>query len=103
VIVSGGQQGGVYHLSVADKGRGLPAEALERIREIQTGVKKRPERLGEDEVPGLGYVIITELVLVLGGRLMVESSSKGARITIMLPMEDRTRGKEAAQVPAAAL
>jgi signal transduction histidine kinase len=72
-------------VSIADTGRGIPAEDLPRIFERFYQVDKaRASRRGS----GLGLAIAREIVEAHGGRIGVESvESLGTRFTVALPVE----------------
>jgi signal transduction histidine kinase len=84
VIVSGEQRPDAYRLVVADDGPGLPERTANAIRLLQQGSGRRASE-GSD-VLGLGYVIITELLQLLGGELLIgDNAGRGSRITVVLP------------------
>jgi signal transduction histidine kinase len=72
-------------VSIADTGRGIPAEDLPRIFERFYQVDKaRADRRGS----GLGLAIAREIVEAHGGRIGVESvEGVGTRFTVALPVE----------------
>jgi signal transduction histidine kinase len=86
VIISGEQLPDAYCFTVSDDGPGLPAQTMTAIERL------RAEGLGDSSAMlGLGYMIITELVRLMGGELRVEPGP-GARITVLLtPLRDAVR------------
>jgi signal transduction histidine kinase len=82
--VPAGAQAGWVEVSVADTGRGIPAQDLPRIFERFYQVDKaRAARRGS----GLGLAIAQEIVEAHGGRIGVESAEgQGARFTVVLPV-----------------
>jgi signal transduction histidine kinase len=79
-----GAQAGWVEVSVADTGRGIPAQDLPRVFERFYQVDKaRAARRGS----GLGLAIAKEIVEAHGGRISVESSEgQGTRFTVVLPV-----------------
>jgi signal transduction histidine kinase len=77
-------QAGWVEVSVADTGRGIPAQDLPRVFERFYQVDKaRAARRGS----GLGLAIAKEIVEAHGGRISVESAEgQGARFTVVLPV-----------------
>ena len=69
--------------SVADQGRGIPAESLSRL--FRKFSKARPQE--QDEDTGLGLAICKGIVEAHGGRIWAESDGPelGARFTFTLP------------------
>ena len=80
---AGGQAGWV-EVSVADTGRGIPAQDLPRVFERFYQVDKaRAAQRGS----GLGLAIAKEVVEAHGGRISVESAEgQGTRFTVVLPV-----------------
>jgi len=77
--------GGVVHVRVADTGRGIPADQLERIFEpfVQVDRHRTPE---SQQGVGLGLAISRELARGMGGDLTVESTpGVGSTFTLTLP------------------
>jgi signal transduction histidine kinase len=79
-----GSQAGWVEVSVADTGRGIPAQDLPRVFERFYQVDKaRAARRGS----GLGLAIAKEIVEAHGGRIGVESvEGQGTRFTVTLPV-----------------
>lgn len=68
-------------LSVADRGEGIPPEALARV--FEPGVRLTERRAGS----GLGLAIVAEIASAHGGGVEVESEpGRGATFTIALPL-----------------
>jgi two-component system sensor histidine kinase BaeS len=84
VEVSVRRDGEVARVSVADNGRGIPAEQLEKIFERFYRVD---EARGRDSGgAGLGLAIVRRLVEAHGGRVWAESGDAGATLTFVLPL-----------------
>jgi two-component system sensor histidine kinase KdpD len=79
------------HVSVADRGQGIPADALPKIFERY----RRGEAHAEGGSVGLGLFIVRSLTQGHGGRVWAENrEGGGARITFTLPLRrvgDRVR------------
>lgn len=88
VRVSGGPANGDYSIMVADAGHGMSAQALAYIRTLQTKGPVDAPSAEHEGVQGLGYVIIVELVRLLGARMEIDSApDKGTRVTITLTIK----------------
>ncbi len=73
-----------YVLYVEDRGPGIPAEVIERLR-TPVGFRARLASLRQH--PGLGLVVVQYLVDAHGGYLAIESSpGGGTRIRVTLPL-----------------
>ncbi len=79
----------VYKIIIADNGKGMHPEQLERIRTINNqNFPMSVNPASGENGNGLGYLIITELVELLKGKLQIESSyGKGTRVEIILPLQ----------------
>ncbi len=78
------RDGGV-EISVADTGIGIPADMLERIFDAFRQVDGTPGRSGG---VGLGLHLVCRLLLMLGGRVEVESEiAVGSTFRIWMPVE----------------
>jgi signal transduction histidine kinase len=86
ITVTVGQgQGGTAVLSVADTGRGIPAEDLPHV--FDRFYRADPSRSRKSGGSGLGLAIVKQLVEAHDGRVRVESMSDvGTRFTIELPL-----------------
>ena len=87
-------------ISVADEGRGIPAESLPLLFRKFSAVQA--EEQGGDT--GLGLAICKGIVEAHGGRIRAESDGPGlgARFTFTLPVAAATAGTHAAGSPATA-
>ncbi|WP_284348237.1 GAF domain-containing sensor histidine kinase [Roseisolibacter agri] len=75
---------GVVRLQVADTGRGIPADQLERIFEPFVQVDRHRTRASQQGV-GLGLAISRDLARAMGGDLTVESAvGVGSTFTLVL-------------------
>ena len=89
IVMEGKQIDTAYHLFVKDTGKGMHPEQLERIRTISqhNNVLYVNPASGENG-NGLGYLIVTEMVDLLGGQLKIESApGKGTTVEIILPLQ----------------
>ena len=95
------EAGDRLHLSITDSGRGIDAEALDRIFEPFEQFERRPENARGGL--GLGLTIARRLAESHGGRLTVESAGRdrGAKFTLELPVvrEQPEPGQPPAQSP----
>jgi PAS domain S-box-containing protein len=86
VKISAERENGVVQVSVADSGRGIPAEALDSIFEKFVQVKQPA-----DSTPGsvgLGLAIAKEVVEAHGGKIWVTSEvGKGSTFAFTIPLE----------------
>jgi len=94
VTISAGREDGMAQISVADSGRGIPAEALETIFEKFVQVKQ-----SHDATPGsvgLGLAIAKEVVEAHGGRIWVTSEmGKGSTFFFTIPLLQETQPERA--------
>lgn len=85
ITISAGRENGMAQISVADSGRGIPAEALDSIFEKFVQVKQ-----STDATPGsvgLGLAIAKEVVEAHGGRIWVTSEvGKGSTFSFTIPV-----------------
>jgi two-component system sensor histidine kinase KdpD len=86
------EEGGMLAIHVADRGPGVPPEAIERIFEPFYRPPGAPPDVGS---AGLGLSIARQLAEVQGGRLMYEPRPGGGSVfTLLLPtMRDGTAGE----------
>ncbi|PYM96520.1 MAG: hypothetical protein DME04_01790 [Candidatus Rokuibacteriota bacterium] len=74
---------GVVAIEVADSGRGIPAEALERVFEPYY---RAPDVAGVAPGTGIGLAVVKALVEAHGGAVRVDSvPALGTRVTFVLP------------------
>ena len=85
------RQGGHIELSVADGGKGMPPDVLERVFEPFFTAKRGSTRPGT----GLGLSISHAIVRQHGGRIVAESAGpgKGSRFLVQLPAARQEEGK----------
>ena len=95
IRVSAGRDDGVVAVSVADEGRGVPAERLPFLFRKFSRIDGRD---GEQEIAGsgLGLAICKGIVEAHGGRIRAESAGPdlGARFTFTLPVADAAPARE---------
>ncbi len=74
-----------YTITVSDTGHGMSETALAYIHALRSGSPVKQETPNEEGVHGLGYVIIIELVRLLGASMDVYSSQgEGTRVKLGL-------------------
>ena len=79
------QRGGAVLLTVADTGRGIPPEVLDRVFRRYT-VRATPEDLSPAMGGGLGLYLVSGLARMLEGTLMIESRpGEGTVARLSLP------------------
>lgn len=94
VDVDAKQNGREVTISVTDRGRGIPAEDLDRIFEK---FYRRSNTDGRAPGTGLGLSIARGFVEAMGGRIHAESPAanrRGTRIVMRFPAGDAVAGKE---------
>jgi len=83
------KQNNQYEITIEDNGKGMSEQQLTRITKL---INKQPlneedEQLDNKEGFGLGYIIISELVQILNGKIEVQSKlGLGTKVTISLPL-----------------
>jgi len=82
VEVSAGRDGQSLRISVSDSGRGVPLELREVLLEQRPQWK--PEGLDNGSA-GLSLAIAKEIVEAHGGRIFLDSSTKGSTFVVQLP------------------
>lgn len=82
VEVSAGRDGQSLRISVSDSGRGVPLELRDVLLEQRPQWK--PEGLDNGSA-GLSLAIAKEIVEAHGGRIFLDSSTKGSTFVIQLP------------------
>lgn len=83
IRVSCVQHDGRYSITVEDNGPGIHEQVLARIRRIPEKMKAvQPDSSGGGN--GLGFIIITELLELLDGKLHISSSDAGTQVTITI-------------------
>ncbi len=89
IRVSAVQEGVHVAFSVADEGRGIPAESLSRL--FRKFSRVQPEEQGEGT--GLGLAICKGIVEAHGGRIWADSEGpgRGTRFTFTLPTVEEAR------------
>jgi len=81
IVLGAENRAGRVTLFVTDEGPGIPERDLPHIFEKFY----RGEHQGKIKGAGLGLAIVRAMVELIGGRVSVESSEKGARFSIDLP------------------
>jgi signal transduction histidine kinase len=88
-------------ITVADSGKGIPPEDLDRI--FERFVRSDASRQGATEGHGLGLAIVKTIAEAHGGTLGVRSKvGKGTELTISLPLGQAGTGQGLADADAAA-
>ena len=82
VEVSADRDGQSLRISVSDSGRGVPLELRNVL--LEQGPQWKPEGL-DDGSAGLSLAIAKEIVEAHGGRIFLDSSTKGSTFVIQLP------------------
>ena len=83
------RQNSHYEITIEDNGKGMSEKQLTRLTKL---INKQPsneedEQSDNKEGFGLGYVIISELIQILNGKLEVQSKlGAGTKVTISLPL-----------------
>jgi len=91
VTVSMASADGVASITVADTGRGIPAEHLPRI--LDRFYRADPARSGKRGGAGLGLAICRAIAEAHGGRIAIESpAGLGTIATVHLPIEVKPAG-----------
>jgi signal transduction histidine kinase len=86
VTISAGRENGAIQISVADSGRGIPAEALDSIFEKFVQVRQSTESTPGSV--GLGLAIAKEVIEAHGGKIWVKSEvGKGSTFVFTIPLE----------------
>lgn len=75
------KQGNMIQLSVADRGPGIPIDALERI--LKPFERLEPSRSRQTGGAGLGLAIVSALAKSQGGDLRIENRSEGGLCAIL--------------------
>ena len=78
----------VYHLIISDTGPGVTQEARERIARIRSGGPVGSDYDPDSGVPGLGFVIVSGLMDLLGGDFeIVGEGGQGTTVVLQLPLK----------------
>jgi signal transduction histidine kinase len=94
VTINAGRENGLIQVSVADSGRGIPAEALESIFDKFVQVRQSTESTPGSV--GLGLAIAKEVVEAHGGKIWVTSEvGKGSTFIFTIPLERETQHVQA--------
>jgi signal transduction histidine kinase len=86
ITIAGHQQSNYYFLTIEDTGYGINEEVLSRIKKTLRKEAHLSINISTGENGnGLGYLIITELLELIEGKLLIESTvGKGTKVTIEL-------------------
>ena len=88
IVLSVGRSSGQVHISLADKGPGLPAGKEERI--FDRFYTERPSSEGFGHHSGLGLSIARQIAIAHGGQLVGKNDKPGGAIfTLTLPLADK--------------
>jgi signal transduction histidine kinase len=76
--------GGYYNISVKDSGVGIPADKIENL--FEDGAKTSTPGTNSEGGTGLGLVLCSDFVQILGGKIWVESvEGEGSTFTFSVP------------------
>jgi signal transduction histidine kinase len=84
VTIAAARKGDVTELSIADAGRGIPADMREKVFDPFVQVEAG-DRLVSGTSRGLGLSFCKAAVEAHGGRIWIEDASPGARFCVRLP------------------
>jgi signal transduction histidine kinase len=94
VTICAGRENGLIQVSVADSGRGIPAEALDSIFDKFVQVRQSTESTPGSV--GLGLAIAKEVVEAHGGKIWVTSEvGKGSTFVFTIPLEREAQREQA--------
>ena len=94
IVVTTALEGSDIHLTVHDKGMGIPADMLEVIWERYSRVDSDASR--GIQGTGLGLPIVRQIVNMHGGRVWAESEvGRGSLFHVMLPLAANSQAVEA--------
>jgi PAS domain S-box-containing protein len=92
VSIHAGVSAGRFHLSVRDRGTGVPAELRDRIFDPFFSTKDRGVRTGG---MGLGLALVRRTVTAAGGNISVQDAADGGSIfTVTLPVPSGAQGED---------
>lgn len=83
VVIESLRAGGELRLNVVDEGAGMSEEAIHFITTDQPFTKAGTQR---EQGFGLGLRLCREFLPLINGRLNIESSAKGTKMTVVLPV-----------------
>jgi len=88
VMVEAKRVGSELQISIADQGRGIPTEELEKVFDRMYRIEQRVDPKVGDAGLGLGLAISKRLVEAHGGRIWVESEvGRGSTFFFNLPLD----------------
>ena len=88
VMVEAKRVGSELQISIADQGRGIPTEELEKVFDRMYRIEQRVDPKVGDAGLGLGLAISKRLVEAHGGRIWVESElGRGSTFFFPLPLD----------------
>ncbi len=85
IVLEGVVKGGVWQVSVADEGPGVPEADLERI--FERFVRLNTVVLSESPGSGLGLAISRGIMRLHGGGIFAKRQKKGLKVTFEIPTE----------------
>jgi len=89
IIISSAQKSGRVIISVKDEGIGMDQEQVRNIMSEQIVIKARKTDTRQGN--GLGYLIIKDLVKMIGAELKIESEKgRGTSVSVIIPYAKET-------------
>jgi signal transduction histidine kinase len=84
IVISNRQEPGYVTISVKDEGMGMTSEQISNI--LSDPVVVTTARLDSRKGHGLGYLIIKDLIKMIGGEIIIDSEKgKGTTVSIKIP------------------
>jgi signal transduction histidine kinase len=85
IVISNRQEPGYVTISVKDEGMGMTSEQISNI--LSDPVVVTTARLDSRKGHGLGYLIIKDLIKMIGGEIIIDSEKgKGTTVSIKIPL-----------------
>ena len=81
ITVLGKIENSMVQISVSDKGAGIPAEDIDRVRDRFVRLDESRSKPGN----GLGLSLVSSVMTLHGGKLVLEDNVPGLRAVLILP------------------